>query len=58
MLSQESFLLDLMADLAIYPSEASTRDDLNRLADQLLDGVSQTVIYPSAPTVKALLEVR
>ncbi|CAM9921051.1 unnamed protein product [Laminaria digitata] len=52
---QESFLLDLMAGVASCHENASG-DALTRLADQLLDGVSKTLIYPSAPTVKALRE--
>ena len=55
--AQESFLLDLMAGVASCHENASG-DALTRLADQLLDGVSKTLIYPSAPTVKALREVR
>ena len=50
-------MLDLMAGVASCHENASG-DALTRLADQLLDGVSKTLIYPSAPTVKALREVR
>ena len=55
---QESFLLDLIEGIASNSSLKDTsREPLTQLADQLLDGVSKTLIYPSAPTVKALLEV-
>ncbi|CAM9942181.1 unnamed protein product, partial [Ectocarpus fasciculatus] len=54
-LPKESFLLDLIEGVA-NNRRASSRDSLTQLADHLLDGVSKTLIYPSAPTVKALVE--
>lgn len=50
-------MLDLMADLSSYP-EGAGGEQANSAADQIMDGVSQTLMYPSAPTVAALLEVR
>ncbi|CAM9659616.1 unnamed protein product [Ectocarpus sp. 4 AP-2014] len=52
---KESFLLDLIEGIA-NNNHASSRDSLTQLADHLLDGMSKTLIYPSAPTVKALVE--
>ncbi|CAN0056125.1 unnamed protein product, partial [Ectocarpus sp. 13 AM-2016] len=52
---KESFLLDLIEGIA-NNNRASSRDSLTQLADHLLDGMSKTLIYPSAPTVKALVE--
>lgn len=50
-------MVDLIADLSSNPdSAASERAEF--LADSMLDGVSQQIIYPSAPTVSALIEVR
>lgn len=49
-------MVDLIADLNSNPdSAASERAEF--LADSMLDGVSQQIIYPSAPTVSALIEV-
>lgn len=50
-------MLDLMADLSSCP-EGAKGEQATSVADQIMDGVSQTLMYPSAPTVAALLEVR
>lgn len=50
-------MLDLMADLSNCP-EGAKGEQATSVADQIMDGVSQTLMYPSAPTVAALLEVR
>ncbi|CBJ30158.1 conserved unknown protein [Ectocarpus siliculosus] len=52
---KESFLLDLIEGIA-KNHQVSSRDSLAQLADHLLDGMSKTLIYPSAPTVKTLVE--
>lgn len=53
---QESFLLDFIEGIA-NNHHGSSRDSLTQLADHVLDGMSKTLIYPSAPTVKFLVEV-
>lgn len=53
---QESFLLELITDLASCP-ETTSGDALSHLADKLLNEISKSFLYASAPTVNALVEV-
>lgn len=50
-------MVDLIAYLTSDPDSAAS-EGAEMLADNMLDGVSWQIMYPSAPTVSALIEVR